>query len=160
LRWARWAPKGLAGHGLAYMSNESGAQQVYVEAFPQKGGKRQVSIGRGGYPAWSRNANELFFCGLCHESQLMVASYRAAGDSFVLDEPRILEEDCRLRHDEKLRSGAARQTRCRARSRRYCAGVSRQGHIFIKLLRRITASGASERELTAPESGRRSEEDL
>lgn len=77
------------GRWLAYMSNESGQYQVYVEAFPQKGGKRQVSKDRGGYPAWSHNANELFFWGVGHESQLMVASYRTHGDSFVSDEPRV-----------------------------------------------------------------------
>ena len=77
------------GRWLAYMSNESGQYQVYVEAFPQKGGKRQVSADRGGYPAWSRNANELFFWGLGHESQLMVASYRTHDGSFVPDQPRV-----------------------------------------------------------------------
>lgn len=77
------------GRWLAYMSNESGQYQVYVEAFPQKGGKRQVSKDRGGYPAWPRNANELLYWGLGHESQLMVASYRTHDDSFVSDEPRV-----------------------------------------------------------------------
>jgi Tol biopolymer transport system component len=77
------------GRWLAYMSNESGQYQVYVEAFPQKGAKRQISTDRGGYPAWSRNGKELFFWGLGRNSQLMVASYRTHGGSFVPDQPRV-----------------------------------------------------------------------
>ena len=77
------------GRWLAYMSNESGQYQVYVEAFPQKGGKRQVSVDRGGYPAWSLNGKRLFFWGLGRESQLMVASYRTRDDSFLPDQPRV-----------------------------------------------------------------------
>ena len=46
------------GRWLAYMSNESGQYQVYVEAFPQKGGKRQVSDGPRRLPSlvaqWQR----------------------------------------------------------------------------------------------------------
>ena len=77
------------GRWLAYMSNESGVYQVYVQTFPQRGGKQQISPERGGYPAWSRSGNELFFWGLGHVSQLMVASYKAHGDSFVPDKPRL-----------------------------------------------------------------------
>jgi serine/threonine-protein kinase len=77
------------GRWLAYMSNESGVYEVYVQPFSRKGDKRQVSTGRGGYPAWSRNGNELFFWGLGHQSQLMVASYRADGDLFLPDKPRV-----------------------------------------------------------------------
>jgi eukaryotic-like serine/threonine-protein kinase len=77
------------GRWLAYMSNDAGAYQVYVEAFPHKGAKRQVSIDRGGYPAWSRSGNELFFWGLGRDGPLMVASYRTRGDAFVPDQPRV-----------------------------------------------------------------------
>jgi len=77
------------GRWLAYMSNESGTYQIYVQPFPHKGGKRQVSTDRGGYPAWSRNGKELFFWGLGHNSQLMAAAYRTHGDSFLPEKPRI-----------------------------------------------------------------------
>lgn len=77
------------GRWLAYMSNESGQYQIYVDAFPHKGKKRQISTDRGGYPAWSEKANELFFWGLGHASQLMAASYRTHGDLFVPDQPRV-----------------------------------------------------------------------
>ena len=77
------------GRWLAYMSNESGQYQVYVEAFPHRGSKRQVSIEPGGYPAWSQKGNELFFWALGRERPLMVASYKALGDSFFPGQPRV-----------------------------------------------------------------------
>jgi len=78
------------GRWLAYMSNESGAYQVYVQAFPHKGSKRQVSTDRGGYPAWSRDGKELFFSSIpSSHGQLMAVSYQSRGDSFETDKPRI-----------------------------------------------------------------------
>jgi DNA-binding winged helix-turn-helix (wHTH) protein/Tol biopolymer transport system component len=72
------------GNWLAYMSNESGTNQVYVQAFPDKHVKRQISADGGGYPAWSRD--EVFFWA---HSQLMAASYKVHGNSFVADQPRV-----------------------------------------------------------------------
>jgi Tol biopolymer transport system component len=77
------------GQWLAYMSNESGEYQVYVDAFPQKGKNRQISTVRGGYPAWSQKENQLFYWGLGRSSELMVASYRTHGNSFIADQPRV-----------------------------------------------------------------------
>ena len=75
------------GRWLAYESNESGANEVYVQAFPDRHGKQQISSGVGTYPAWSRTGHELFFYdGVQH--RLMVASYREQGDSFVAEKPR------------------------------------------------------------------------
>jgi eukaryotic-like serine/threonine-protein kinase len=71
------------GKWLAYMSNESGRSQVYVQEFPDKHGKRQISDDGGAYPAWSRN--ELFFWS---RSRLMAVSYKVHGDSFIADKPR------------------------------------------------------------------------
>jgi serine/threonine-protein kinase len=49
------------GRWLAYASDESGSYQVYVRAFPDRGGKWQISNGGGLYPVFSRNGRELFF---------------------------------------------------------------------------------------------------
>jgi serine/threonine-protein kinase len=78
------------GRWLAYASNESGAFQIYVRAFPDKGGKWQVSNGGGVQPEWSRNGRELFFESL--DNRIMVATYTAKGDSFVADKPRVWSE--------------------------------------------------------------------
>jgi serine/threonine protein kinase/Tol biopolymer transport system component len=78
------------GRWLAYSSSESGSFQVYVRAFPDKGGKWQISNNGGVYPEWSRNARELFFRTV--DNQIMVASYTVRGDSFVADKPRVWSE--------------------------------------------------------------------
>jgi Tol biopolymer transport system component len=78
------------GRWLAYSSNESGTFQVYVRAFPDKGGKWQISNSGGTYPMWSRNGHELFFETL--DNHIMVAAYTVKDDSFVADKPRIWSE--------------------------------------------------------------------
>jgi serine/threonine-protein kinase len=74
------------GRWIAYMSNESGKYEVYVQAFPDRHGKQQISKDRGLYPAWSHNGRELFFLS---KGVLMAASYQARGDSFVVEKPRV-----------------------------------------------------------------------
>jgi Tol biopolymer transport system component len=52
------------GHWLAYQSNESGQEEIYVLPFPKvtAGGKWQVSTSSGGTrPLWARNGRELFY---------------------------------------------------------------------------------------------------
>jgi Tol biopolymer transport system component len=47
---------------LAYVSNEQGANEVFVRPFPDvNGGKWQVSIGGGSAPLWAHNGRELFY---------------------------------------------------------------------------------------------------
>jgi serine/threonine protein kinase len=55
---ARLSPNGL---WLAYRSNESGPQDVYVVSFPQLREKHKVSTDGGGMPAWSHNGRELYY---------------------------------------------------------------------------------------------------
>jgi serine/threonine-protein kinase len=75
------------GRWMAYYSNESGINQVYVRAFPDKSGKWQISNSGGSLPMWSRTGHELFFETL--DRHIMVAAYAVKGDSFVADKPRI-----------------------------------------------------------------------
>jgi serine/threonine-protein kinase len=52
------------GRWLAYTSDESGANEVYVRPFPSTGsGRWQVSNGGGTSPAWGPGGGELFFLG-------------------------------------------------------------------------------------------------
>jgi serine/threonine-protein kinase len=78
------------GRWLAYMSNESGTSQVYVRAFPDKGGKWQISNSGGSYPMWSRGAlgpgHEVFFESL--DNRIKAAGYTVKGETFVADKPR------------------------------------------------------------------------
>ncbi len=49
------------GRWLAYVSDESGRDEVYVRAYPGPGGKWQVSTEGGDGPMWARKGRELFY---------------------------------------------------------------------------------------------------
>lgn len=49
------------GRFVAYVSDETKRPEVYVAAFPQPGGRWQVSQSGGAEPRWNRNGRELFF---------------------------------------------------------------------------------------------------
>jgi Tol biopolymer transport system component len=50
------------GRWLAYQSNESGREEIYVRPFPTiNDGRWQVSNGGGSRPVWARNGRELFY---------------------------------------------------------------------------------------------------
>ncbi len=65
------------GRWLAYTSNVSQSNEVYVQPFPGPGGGRwQVSNGGGSEPRWSADGRELFF--LDASSRLVAAAVRTA----------------------------------------------------------------------------------
>jgi serine/threonine-protein kinase len=76
------------GRWLAYSSDESGQQQVYVRAFPGAGSLQQISNGGGAFPSWSRTRSELLFRDP-NTQQIMAVSYTATGDAFRADKPRV-----------------------------------------------------------------------
>ena len=66
------------GRWLAYVSNESGTNEVFVRPFPDAATARfQVSNGGGAEPLWSSDGRELFF--LDGRQWLVAAQIRAAG---------------------------------------------------------------------------------
>jgi serine/threonine-protein kinase len=73
------------GRWIAYQSNETGRDEIYVRPFPGPGGKAQVSSDEGMYPIWSLTRSELFFR---NDGGIYVASYSAKGDIFLPDKPR------------------------------------------------------------------------
>jgi hypothetical protein len=135
-RWPSFSPD---GRWLAYGSNESGAYQVYVRAFPDKGGKWQVSGSGGVYPRFARNGRELFF--RTEDSQIMVTSYTVKGDSFVADKPRLWTEG-RLANLwtqwNELRCRAGRQAHRRAHAGPRSGGAegTNPRDFFAEFLRR------------------------
>ena len=60
------------GKWIAYVSDESGKNQVYLRSYPGRGGKVPISIDGGEEPHWSRNPQELFFRN-ASTNQLMTA---------------------------------------------------------------------------------------
>lgn len=59
------------GRWVAYVSDESSALEVYVDAFPERGHKVQVSSQGGTHPTWRGDGKELFF--LTPDKKLMAA---------------------------------------------------------------------------------------
>jgi serine/threonine protein kinase/Tol biopolymer transport system component len=49
------------GHWMAYVSDESGRQEVYVRPFPAAGGRIKISSDGGSEPVWTRGGRELLY---------------------------------------------------------------------------------------------------
>ncbi|MGI9064892.1 MAG: protein kinase domain-containing protein [Pyrinomonadaceae bacterium] len=49
------------GHWIAFVSDESGRDEIYVRPIGSPGGKRRISTEGGTFPVWARNGRELFF---------------------------------------------------------------------------------------------------
>jgi Tol biopolymer transport system component len=49
------------GRFLAYQSNESGRNEIYVQSFPGPGGKWQISAAGGVEPRWRADGKELYY---------------------------------------------------------------------------------------------------
>ena len=75
---------------IAYMSNESGREEVFVRPFPGPGGKWQISTASGTNPTWSRTRHELLY--RAPGGTIMVVSYTVEGDSFQAEKPRVWSE--------------------------------------------------------------------
>ncbi|MEO8096430.1 MAG: protein kinase [Acidobacteriota bacterium] len=69
------------GKFLAYASNESGTEEVFVRPFPGPGGKWKVSTKGGKFPTWSAATHELLF--IASDDRIMAAAYSTQGDSFT-----------------------------------------------------------------------------
>ncbi len=87
--WASFSPD---GRWLAYMSDETGKGEIYVQPFPGPGGKWQVSSGGGNYPIWARSGRELFYA---NGDKLMTAAV-AASPTFSSGTPQVLFEKATL----------------------------------------------------------------
>jgi hypothetical protein len=77
------------GRWLAYESNESGKEEVYVRPFgapPAVGGKWLISNGGGSFPVWAPNGRELLYRS---GDQVMSVTYSVAKDLFVSEKPRV-----------------------------------------------------------------------
>lgn len=76
------------GRWFVYSSNETGALEVYVDRFPERGAKRLVSAGGGGWPRWVGRGNEIVY--LSSDNRLMSAVVQPAGDGLRVATPRPL----------------------------------------------------------------------
>jgi serine/threonine-protein kinase len=77
------------GRWLAYDSNESGREEIYVRPFPDvEKGRWQVSTGGGIQPKWARNGRELFFR---HGTALMAVPVKT-DPGFAAGNPAVVFE--------------------------------------------------------------------
>ena len=76
------------GHWLAYVSDESGRYEVYVQSFPGPGGKWRISSDGGTEPAWNTTGHELFYR---QGNKMMVVDVTTQG-TFSAGKPRMLFE--------------------------------------------------------------------
>jgi serine/threonine-protein kinase len=75
------------GRWVAYISNETGGNEIYVRPYPGPGGKWQISTGGGDDPTWSPVQREFFFAS--GDSRMMVAPFSVSGASFQAEKPRV-----------------------------------------------------------------------
>src|SRR5262249_54817112 len=73
------------GRWLAYISNEYGPSDVFVQTFPLTGAKWQVSTGGGTDPRWNPNGKEIFY--ISPDQKLMAATVRPNGPKIDVDPP-------------------------------------------------------------------------
>jgi Tol biopolymer transport system component len=83
-RFAEGSPKfSPDGRWIAYTSNESGRNEIYVQAFPGPGAKLQVSVEGGTDAVWRQNGGELYYR---EGDKMMVAQVNTKG-SFQASKP-------------------------------------------------------------------------
>jgi serine/threonine-protein kinase len=84
-----WSPAfSPDGQWLAYVSNESGRNEVYVQPYPGPGGKWPISTDGGTEPAWSPDGKELFYR---RDDQLLAVPVQTRPD-FSSGTPKALFE--------------------------------------------------------------------
>ena len=81
--WARVSPD---GRHVAYISNETGVDEVYLRRFPTGEGKWQVSLDGGHWPYWSRDGSRLYYA----EDETLMEVEVTTGPTLLLGRPRSL----------------------------------------------------------------------
>jgi serine/threonine-protein kinase len=77
------------GGWIAYESNDTGHYEVYVERFPEMGGRVQISAGGGRHPVWSRDERELYYR---RADRAVMAAPISSGPKLAASTPRLLFE--------------------------------------------------------------------
>jgi Tol biopolymer transport system component len=72
---------------IAYTSDESGREEVYVRSFPDLTGKRQISNHGGTQPRWRRDGRKLFYLA---GGNMMSAGIRIVSGSVRSEPPKAL----------------------------------------------------------------------
>jgi Tol biopolymer transport system component len=87
------------GKWLAYTSDSTGRNEIYVQPFPTGGGRYKVSVNGGDWPRWNPNTKELFFRALGNGAfvgDILVASVSVSGAAFENGDPKPLVQTVAL----------------------------------------------------------------
>ena len=77
------------GRWIAFVTNESGRDEVVVQPFPGPGGRVQLSAGGGTEPVWSRDGRRIFYRG---SGKLMAAAIRTTPSFSVIARDTVLAD--------------------------------------------------------------------
>jgi dipeptidyl aminopeptidase/acylaminoacyl peptidase len=77
-----------AGQWLAFVSDQSGRPEIYVQAAAAQGARWQISSGGGTDPVWSGDGRELFY----RQGQRIMSVQMAGSTEFRAGPPRALFE--------------------------------------------------------------------
>jgi len=82
------------GRWIAYVSNESGRDEINVVSFPQPGQKKRISADGGNFPTWRPDGRELYYLAPSagNRQKLMVVGVDPASSEFVASRPQSLFE--------------------------------------------------------------------
>jgi hypothetical protein len=75
-------------HWVAYVSDESGRYEVYIDTFPERRRKTPISTGGGMYPAWGASGREVYY--VSPDFKLMAVSLKLGTDFVEASAPREL----------------------------------------------------------------------
>ncbi|MGH9788912.1 MAG: hypothetical protein ACRD4U_09455 [Candidatus Acidiferrales bacterium] len=97
------------GRWIAYVSNESGRNEVYVQSFPKLGNKVAVSTSGGTEPLWSRDGRELYYLTDRSRKSVLMAVSITTEPAFHAGAPTPLREiDGRYRYGYDVFPGRRR----------------------------------------------------
>ncbi len=85
------------GKWMAYTSNESGRNEIYITAFPGGGAKWQVSKDGGTSPKWRGDTKEIFF--LDGSDNIVAVDVSASGSAVNLGVPHVLFQAIGIQRD-------------------------------------------------------------
>ena len=78
------------GRYLAYVSNQSGRNEVYVQPYPGPGRRETISTNGGAQPVWAANRRELFYRETSGPAGRIMVVDVTLGETFTAGRPRAL----------------------------------------------------------------------
>jgi eukaryotic-like serine/threonine-protein kinase len=115
------------GRWLAYVSDQSGRDEIYVESFPQGGARWTISAAGGTEPVWSRDGRELFYR---EERRMMAVPIEVDGDGIAPGLPTPLFEGD---YDHEIVGNANYDVAADGRFLMLRRGDPSKGHLMVVL---------------------------